>query len=93
MAYKVSGKPINAKVKSTRTNSIDSLVSTLVYMNDGVRVCSQACACCWDKPIPDTYEGQVEYLGKRCKTGHTSVIEHSNIVMLVKFPEVISKVS
>ena len=91
MAYKVSGKPINAKVKSTRTNSIDSLVSTLVYMNDGVRVCSQACACCWDKPIPDTYEGQVEYLGKRCKTGHTSVIEHSNIVMLVKFPEVISK--
>ena len=60
-------------------------VGSLIYMNDGVRICSEACACCWDKPIPESYEEKVEYLGKRVKTGHTSILEHSNIIILVKF--------
>lgn len=84
---KISGKAVIAnKEKSLSREENTSFVPYLIYMNDGVRVCAQACSCCWDKPIPDTYEGQVDYLGKRCKTGHTSVIEHSNLVMLIKFP-------
>lgn len=61
-----------------------SAIGSLVYMNDGIRVCTEACACCWDKPIPESYEEKVEYLGKRAKIGHTSIFEHSNIISVVK---------
>lgn len=61
-----------------------------IYMNDGIRICAQACSCCWDKTIPEDYEGQVDYLAKRCKTGHTSVLEHSNIIILYKLPNAIT---
>ena len=57
-----------------------------IYMNDGIRICAQACSCCWDKTIPEDYEGQVNYLARRCKTGHTSVLEHSNLIVLYRFP-------
>lgn len=56
---------------------------SLVYMNDGIRVCAEACACCWDTPLPDSYEDKVTYLAKRAKIGHTSVFEHSNIITLI----------
>lgn len=61
-----------------------------IYMNDGIRICAQACSCCWDKTIPEDYEGQVNYLARRCKTGHTSVLEHSNLVILYKLPNMVS---
>lgn len=61
-----------------------------IYMNDGIRICAQACSCCWDKTIPEDYEGQVNYLARRCKTGHTSVLEHSNLVILYKLPNMLS---
>lgn len=57
--------------------------ASLVYMNDGIRVCAEACACCWDTPLPDSYEDKVTYLAKRAKIGHTSVFEHSNIITLI----------
>ena len=53
---------------------------TVVMMNDGVNICALACSACWDTPLPGTYEERAVYVGKRTKTGHTSVIEHSNIV-------------
>lgn len=82
-------------LKSTHGNAKNSfnghsLTASLVYMNDGIRVCTEACACCWDKPIPKEYEEKAEYLGKRASTGHTSVFEHSNIVILIDIPKGIS---
>lgn len=62
----------------------EAIISSLVYMNDGVRICAEACSCCWDKPIPEDYEGQAIYLGKRSKIGHTSVLEHSNFIVVAK---------
>lgn len=56
----------------------------LVYMNDGIRVCAQACSCCWDKKVPEDYEAQVDYVGRRCQTGHTSVLEHSSFIVLLE---------
>lgn len=85
---RISGKAVFAAGSaSTPSNNNSPFVANLIYMNDGIRVCSAACSCCWDKPNPETYEDKVVYLGKRAKTGHTSVLEHSNLVMLVKFPE------
>lgn len=81
------------KSNSNLKNKFDgrSLTASLVYMNDGIRVCTEACACCWDKPIPKEYTEKATYLGKRASTGHTSVFEHSNIVILVSVPKVISE--
>ena len=82
---RIAGKANNANNLDSTTQSV-SVEATLVYMNDGVRVCAEACGCCWDIPIPEGYQDQVKYLGKRAKTGHTSVLEHSNLVILLKLP-------
>lgn len=57
----------------------------LLY-NQGVDICSRACSCCWDIPCPTTTEQQIPYLGKRVIIGHTSVLEHSNIVTYMQIP-------
>lgn len=86
----ISAKTIrSSKVTYEDNSGLESIESQLVYMNDGVRVCTQACACCWDKPIPPTYEEQVEYLAKRSSTGHTSIFEHSNFVILLKLSKIV----
>ena len=69
-----------------KNSYVSNYQSQLVYMNDGVRLCSEACSCCWDTPLPDKYEDKVEYLAKRARIGHTSIFEHSNIIMLIKIP-------
>ena len=71
--------------KAVKEDSRTGTVSAhLIYMNDGVRLCAEACACCWDKANPVTYEEKVDYLGRRAKTGHLSIMEHSNVVILLK---------
>lgn len=80
---RIAGKAYNVVEKQNTTTSVEA---KLVYMNDGVRVCAEACGCCWDIPIPEAYQDQVKYLGKRAKTGHTSVLEHSNLIILLRFP-------
>lgn len=83
----------NVRSVNKESGKIDKIETTskcsLVYMNDGVRICAQACSCCWDKTIPEDYQGQVEYLARRCKTGHTSILEHSNFVVVYKLPSAI----
>lgn len=58
----------------------------LVMMNDGVNICAKACASCWDTAIPDQYLERAKYVGRRTKIGHTSVIEHSNVVLYAFVP-------
>ena len=60
--------------------------SFLIGMNDWVNICAEACSCCWDKPIPDDYDGRAEYIAKRSKTGHTSILEHSNFTIYSQIP-------
>ena len=61
-------------------------VGYLLGMNDAIPVCAEACACCWDKEIPEGYQNVAEYIAKRTRIGHTSVIEHSNFVVLIETP-------
>ena len=74
----------NKAAISTNDSRTGTVSAQLVYMNDGVRLCAEACACCWDKANPETYEEKVDYLGRRAKTGHLSIMEHSNVVILLK---------
>lgn len=67
--------------------NIGSIITDLVGMSRCVDIISEACACCWDKTIPDDYPGRAEYVAKRTRTGHTSILEHSNFVTYLKIGE------
>ena len=63
-----------------------SIYSTFVAMNDAMRICAETSACCWDKPIPEEYDDKAEYVAKRVRVGHTSVMEHSNFITYFRVP-------
>lgn len=71
----------------TTTKTIDSMRPELVMINDGVNICATACASCWDTPLPNGYSERSTYIGKRSKTGHTSILEHSNVVFYMFVPD------
>lgn len=58
-----------------------------IGMNNAIPICAEACACCWDKKVPEGYQDIAEYIAKRSRIGHTSVIEHSNFVILISTPK------
>lgn len=70
--------------KQQEMKAMSPIKISLIGMNDYINICAKACSCCWDKQIPDDYEGQADYVRKRAKTGHTSIIEHSNFVVLIE---------
>lgn len=55
----------------------------LIGMNNAIPICAEACSCCWDKVAPEDYDGKAEYIAKRSRIGHTSVLEHSNYVVYI----------
>lgn len=55
-----------------------------IMANDGVNICAEACACCWDTKIPQKYAERAEYIAKRTRIGHGSVTEHSNHVFYME---------
>lgn len=55
----------------------------LIGMNNAIPICAEACACCWDRPVPEDYFNKANYIAKRSKIGHTSVLEHSNYVLYI----------
>lgn len=79
-------KKVSKGVEEVSTNLNPGVSSRpqVVMMNDGVNICATACACCWDSKLPNTYEERSVYIGKRAATGHTSIIEHSNLVLFMK---------
>jgi flavin-dependent thymidylate synthase len=60
----------------------------IIGFNNAIDVCSRACASCYKTKLPDTNEGKLDYIKRRIKSGHTSVIEHSNICMTITFVDI-----
>ena len=56
-----------------------------IYSNDYCRIISEACSVCWNKTAPREIDKQITYISKRIETGHTSILEHSNIIFLAEF--------
>lgn len=71
-------------------NTGGKVLVQLIGMNKAIDICAEACACCWDKQIPDDYAGRAEYVAKRARIGHTSVLEHSNYVLYMSIDAVYS---
>jgi len=66
--------------KSVTTKGIKA---DFIGMNNAMPICAEACSCCWDKQVPEGYENVANYVSRRAKTGHTSIVEHSNFVMML----------
>lgn len=74
---KIGGKPADRPVNAR------GITAEFIGMNNAMPICAEACSCCWDKALPEGYENVANYVSRRAKTGHTSIIEHSNLVMLL----------
>ena len=68
---------------SNSNNKNKNIVANIVGLNNGIRIVSEACSACWDRPVPNTYDEKAEYIAKRTRIGHTSVTEHSNCVICI----------
>lgn len=60
---------------------------TCIYKSPMVNICAEACACCWDKPVPQSFGDKLKYLANRANTGHTSIFEHSNLVLYIEISD------
>lgn len=76
----------NVSVKSKIKNGKAVYAAETILTNDNINIVSDACKICWGTKGYSTYSEKCEYIGKRIKTGHESVIEHSNIVIQMVFP-------
>ena len=70
------------------TNETSGFIRTeLVGMNRAIDIIAEACSSCWDKKIPDDWAGRAEYVAKRTRTNHTSILEHSNFIVYINIPD------
>lgn len=83
---KLFGKIKEAGVKSKIKSGKAVYASETILTNDNINIVTDACKICWDKKGDFTYPEKCEYIAKRIKTGHESVIEHSNVVIQMVFP-------
>ena len=65
-----------------------NFITVFRYMNDVVNTVYPACASCYGIPKNKNteYEQRLEYIGRRVKSYHTSILEHSNVVLQVYIP-------
>lgn len=62
------------------------ITSKIVHTNDAINICYEASKSCVAGKIVYDAESRETYIGKRVKEAHESVLEHSNIVMLLDTP-------
>lgn len=60
-----------------------SLSSEVLLYNDAVSIVHDATKLCWDKPAENNYQAKKDFIRRRIATGHESILEHSNIIMLL----------
>lgn len=61
---------------------------SLVFANNNINIIYPACASCYglSKDKNKEYDKRLDYIGRRVKSGHTSVTEHSNVVIQIFIP-------
>lgn len=76
------------KSKNKETKVLDNTVYKSsggfnILKNNMVTIVSNACSECYDTHKTRTFEERESYISKRIATGHESILEHSNLVMLL----------
>lgn len=54
---------------------------SLLYANDFVDTIYPACAACYGITANKDYQQRVDYIGRRVSSSHTSILEHSNVIV------------
>lgn len=57
--------------------------SILIHVNDCIGITHDACRLCYKSDGRDTKEGKLEYIESKIKIGHESIIEHTNVIMML----------
>ena len=70
-------------LKNIDTLSSHRFMVSLLYANDFVNTIYPACASCYgiSEDKNKDYDKKISYIGRRVAAGHTSILEHSNIVV------------
>lgn len=68
------------KIEPVTTSTSDVEV---VFYNDAVTLVERCCRCCTNSTPAKEYDKKIEYIAKRIKTHHESILEHSNVVLKV----------
>lgn len=77
-------------INLTNINTLEEhqFLTALLFKNDIVDIIYPACASCYgiSEDKNKTYEQRLSYIGRRVKAKHTSILEHSNIIIQVFIP-------
>ena len=73
-------------MKIKKPKVIRGISSKIVHTNDAINICYEASKSCVAGKIVYDAESRKTYIGKRVKEAHESVLEHSNVVMLLDAP-------
>lgn len=78
----------NKKAVNNNMNDISNPIVKVVYSNALVENIYAACTCCYCNIKQDlSYEEKLEYIERRVKAGHGSVLEHGRIILKVRIPD------
>lgn len=70
------------KYEETNVNASYNPIEA-IYYNDAVSIVEQCCRCCTNSTPAEKYEDKCTYIEKRVNDKHDSILEHSNIVLVV----------
>ena len=76
-------KIINKIFKENKTNIEfkGDVTSIFIYGNPYIQLIHDACSICYDRNKDTTLDKMLEYDLRRAKSGHESILEHSNIII------------
>lgn len=58
-------------------------IMEILYYNDTVSIIYEACTACYNNTKDISYEEKKEYISKRVKCGHESVLEHGYVSLII----------
>jgi flavin-dependent thymidylate synthase len=72
-------------MRNTYKTKIEKSMEALpIYFNNSVDIIFDACRSCYAITKEMNYEEKKQYISKRVACGHDSILEHSNIMILIK---------
>lgn len=64
-------------------NKVPGITSKVIYSNNAIDIVHDACKLCYKGKSEDTIENTLSYIENKVKLQHESVLEHSNLVILL----------
>jgi len=76
-------KKIISKIKKQQQLVSKGVYDKYIYSNNHIDIIHDTCRLCYNGKKEATKEDKLAYIERRVKTGHESILEHSNIVIYI----------